>query len=179
MTPPSRRGRQSQAVRDSKRRLCRDRYLCDCAVCDVRQYLRIPYDAHGGGDCCFIRLLSAGHAAEQENAENRHADDSKDLCVYLDDRHGFAAAVLTKYSCMQRPRGVKQHLWVFVSLQVLISVRKCVWFSRDMYSILIKRRKGLCCNILFKLFIFAICISVCYSKKEWFRIQTKIRGNDI
>lgn len=108
-----------------------------------------------------------------------HADDSKDLCVCLDDRHGFAAAVLTKYSCMQRPRGVKQHLWVFVSLQVLISVRKCVWFSRDMYSILIKRRKGLCCNILFKLFIFAICISVCYSKKEWFRIQTKIRGNDI
>lgn len=72
----------------------RDRHLCNCAVCDVRQYLWIPYDAHGGGDCCFIRLLSAGHAAEQENAENRHADDSKDLCVYLDDRHGFAAAVL-------------------------------------------------------------------------------------
>lgn len=33
--------------------------------------------------------------------------------------------------------------------------------------------------VLIRLFIFAICISVCYSKKEWFRIQTKIRGNDI
>ena len=38
--------------------------------------------------------------------------------------------------------------------------------------------RALCWSVSLYL-IFAICISVRYSKKEWVRIQTKIRGNDI
>ena len=41
----------------------------------------------------IVWLLSAGHTFKQENAKDRSAYDTKNLCIYMDDSYGTAIAV--------------------------------------------------------------------------------------
>ena len=74
--------------------LCSYRYRCDHPVSDLRKYQWISYGKDGCGYHYILWLLYSGNFIQQNKTKGRSVNDSKDLCIYVDDCNGTAAFIL-------------------------------------------------------------------------------------
>ena len=74
--------------------LCSYRYRCDHPVSDLRKYQWISYGKDGCGYHYILWLLYSGNFIQQNKTKGRSVNDSKDLCIHVDDCNGTAAFIL-------------------------------------------------------------------------------------
>ena len=69
-------------------------YRSHYSVCDIRKCKWIPYDENGRSNYHFLWLLPSCNIIQQNKAKSWIADDSKDMCVYVDHCNGSSTVVL-------------------------------------------------------------------------------------